>query len=90
MIGVKETSSTQDLKKTLHLNNYFDLHVCLSIRPFVRKLAQFPAVVSQIVTKKCLVCVKSKKYACWVTLRPLWDRCRRGKAEVRILDFKTT
>ena len=32
----------------------------------------------------------SEKYASWVTLRPQWDHCRRGKAEVRILDFKTT
>ena len=31
----------------------------------------------------------SEKYAFWVTLRPQSDRCRRGKAEVRILDFKT-
>ena len=31
----------------------------------------------------------SEKYAFWVTLRPQSDRCRRGKAEVLILDFKT-
>ena len=37
-----------------------------------------------------MVCVKSEKYSSWVTLRPQWDRCCRGKAEVRILDFKTT
>ena len=52
-----------------YLNNYFDFHVCLSVRPSVRhsvilsvwKLAPFPAVVSQNVTNKsCLVCVKSK------------------------------
>ena len=49
------------------------------------------AVVSQNDTNKsCLVCVKSEKYACWVTLRFLWDRCHQGKAEVGILDFKTT
>ena len=30
------------------------------------------------------------KYASWVTLRPQSDRCCRGEAEVRILDFKTT
>ena len=49
-----------------------------------------PAVVSQNVTNKsCLVCVKSKKYASWVTLRPQWDRCRRAEAEVCILNFKT-
>ena len=31
-----------------------------------------------------------EKYACWVTLRPLSDHCRRGEAEVRIFDFQTT
>ena len=35
------------------------------------------------------MCVKSEKYASWVTLRPQWNRCRRGEAEVRIIDFKT-
>ena len=78
----------------LYLNNYFDFHVRLSIFPFrpcVRIITSIPAEVSQNVTNKdCLVCVKSKKYASWVTLRPLWDRYRRGEAEVRILDFKTT
>ena len=62
-----------------------------SVRLSVRKLISIPASVSQNVTdKSCLVCVKSKKYASWVTLRPQWDRCRQGEAEVRILDFKTT
>ena len=37
-----------------------------------------------------MVCVMSEKYAFWVTLRPQSDPCRRGEAEVRILDFKTT
>ena len=32
----------------------------------------------------------SEKYAFWITLRPQSDRCRRGEAKVRILDFKTT
>ena len=32
----------------------------------------------------------SEKYASWVTLIPQWDRYRRGKAEVRLLNFKTT
>ena len=31
-----------------------------------------------------------EKYAFWVTLRPQSDCCRRGEAEVRILNFKTT
>ena len=83
-----------------HLNNYFDFHVCLSIRPWfwlrfrgsVRpNLSSTPASVSQNVTNKsCLLCIKSEKYASWVTLRPQWDRCRQGEAKVRILNFKTT
>ena len=32
----------------------------------------------------------SEKYASWVTLRPQWDRYRRGEAKVRLLNFKTT
>ena len=80
-----------------YLNNYFDFHVCLSIHPSVvpvpsgQKLTSILASVSQNVTNRsCLVCIKSEKCASWVTLTPQWDRCRRGEAEVRILDFKTT
>ena len=62
-----------------------------SVRLCVRKLAQFSAVLSQNVTKKsCLVCDKSEKYAFWITLTPQLDRCCRGEAEVRIINFKTT
>ena len=78
-----------------HLNNYFRLHVCLSFRTSVRTshfhFFRFPAVVSQNVTNKsCLACVKNEKYASWVIIRPQWDCCCRGEAEVRIIDFKTT
>ena len=79
-----------------HLNNYFDFHVCLSIRPSVRvpcvrNLTPLPAVLSQnIFYKSCLVCIKCEKYTSWVTLRPHWDCCRRGKAEVRIYNLKKT
>ena len=80
---------------------YLRLSVLPSVRPFVRpsvrpvpsgqKLNSIPASVSQNVTNKsCFVCVKNKKYASWVTLRPQWDRCRQGEAKVRILNFKTT
>ena len=31
----------------------------------------------------------SEKYASWVTLRPQWDHCLRGKAKLRILNSKT-
>ena len=37
-----------------------------------------------------VVSVKSEKHASWVTLRPQWDCCCQGEAEVRIIDFKTT
>ena len=80
-----------------NLNNYFDIHVCLSFRrrlrrrASVRKLIPISAVGSQNITNKsCLVCVMSAKYAFWVTLRPQSDCCCRGEAEVRILDFKNT
>ena len=74
-----------------HLINYFDFQVCLSICLCVQKEAPFPAVLSQNVTNKsCLVCVMSEKYASWVTLRPQWDRCRRGEAKVRVFNIKTT
>ena len=80
-----------------HLNNFFNFHVRLSMVPFVqfrpcvRKLTSIPASVLQNVTNKsCLVYVKSKIYASWVTLRPQWDCCCLDEAEVCILDFKTT
>lgn len=43
------------------LNNYFNWHVCLSVRffPFVRKLALAPAVLSQILTDKSYLVVKN-------------------------------
>ena len=83
--------------RSCYLNNCFNFHVRLSFRPSVfrppsvRNFFSISASVSQNVNyKSCLVCVKSEKYASWFTLRPQWDRCRRGEAEVRILDFKTT
>ena len=92
--GYQRTRSHQKV----NLNNYFEPHVCLSIRGSVclsgsvrPNLTSCPASVSQNVTNKsCLVCLKSEKYASWVILRPQWDCCRRGEAEVRILNFKTT
>ena len=93
-----QSSSFIHIILTLYnLNNYFNFHVCLSIRPSVpsvpsvRKLTSIPTRVSQnIPNKSCLVCVKSEKYASWVTFRSQWDRCRQGEAKVRILNFKTT
>ena len=85
----------QSFFSSSYLNNYFRLHVCLSVRPYVRTshfyFFRFPAVFSQnVINKSCLACVKSKKYASWVTIRPQWDCCCQGEAEVRIIDFKTT
>ena len=91
--------STEKPSLPTYLNNYFDFHVCLSIHPSVvpdpcfrpSNLTSTPASVSQngLTNKSCLLCIKSEKYASWVTLRPQWDRCRRGKAEVHLFDFKT-
>ena len=55
-----QTAPAEAKPRCVYLNNYFDFHVCLSIRQSVpssvclcvRKIAQFPAVVSQNVTKK--------------------------------------
>ena len=76
----------------LNLNNYFDFHVCLSIRTsfchsgrYSQRLAPFPAVVWQNVTNKsCLVCVKSEKYTFLVTTRPL-ESMRWGEGELHTL-----
>ena len=79
--------------RLLHLNHYFDFQVCLS---FLRlsvclKTISISYIVSQNDNNKsCLVCVQSKKYASWVTLRPKSDCCHRGKAKVHITNFKTT
>ena len=87
------TSNSWKILYWVHLNNYFDFHVCLSIRPSVRssvrvcvrKIAPFPAVLWQNVTNKsCLVCVKSEKYVVWVTLRFLGSM-RQGEDELRTL-----
>ena len=64
------------------------VHGSGSVRP---NPTSIPASVSQNVTNtSCLVCVKSEKYASWVTIRPQWDCCCQGEAEVIIIDFKTT
>ena len=62
-----------------YLNNYFNFHVCLSIRvssvfrlpsvPCFQKLDPIPAVVSQnVINKRCLICIKRKNY--WSLLDP--------------------
>ena len=80
----KQLKNSMNQRKSLitnYLNNYFNFHVCLSIRlsvrsfvcpvPSAQKLTSIPASVSQNVTNKsCLVRVKSEKYASLVTLRP--------------------
>ena len=78
----------------LHLNNYFNLQVCLSIHfrfcsvhPCVQKLTPVFAVGSQNVTNRSfLVCVKSEKYALWVTLRPLGS-IRQGEPEIHAIQY---
>ena len=62
---------------TYHLHNYFNLHVCLSLRRRRRPSRPtfefpIPSVVWQSVTNKSwLVCVKSEKCTFLVTIRPL-------------------
>ena len=88
----------------VHLNNYFDFHVCLSIRPSVLSVPFRPfrsvrpshwlltpvsAVGSQNVTNRSfLVCVKSEKYALRVTLRPLGS-IRQGEPEIHAIRYCT-
>ena len=80
----------------MYLNNYFNLHVCLSmvlsVRVCVRKLTLVFAVGSQnLSNRRFLVSVRSEKYAFWVTLRRAKAKSRkmhfdipRGKAELLI------
>ena len=99
MIGQKRTffPVCYIFRISFYLNNYFDFHVCLSIRGSVvpsfrgsvcpKTNPKSCSLSQNVIIKSYLVCVKSEKYASWVTLRPQWDCCRRGKAEVLILDF---
>ena len=80
---------------SLNLNNYFNFHVCLSIRVCVcvrvSKKVPFSEVVSQNVTNiSCLVYVKYEKYASWVPSDPSWTAAERGKAKLCMFNFKTT
>ena len=71
-----------------NLNNYFNLHFCLSIRPSVpcvQKLTPVSAVRSQNVTNRSfLVSVKSEKYAFWVIHRP-FGSMNQGKVKIHEL-----
>ena len=84
-----------------HLNNYFDFHVCLSFRLLLRvsvRVSENYLQFLQTYDKMSLIKVV------WYVLRVKnmhpgspsgpsalqWDRCCRGEAEVRILNFKTT
>ena len=78
----------------VYLNNYFNFHVCLSIRfrPFVcvseNQLHFLQSYHPENVTNKsCLVCVKSEKYTFLVTLRPLGSM-RQDKANLRSLQYQ--
>ena len=71
------------------VKNGFNLHVNSSLRCHISILSHFtiPAVRSQNVTNKsCLVCVKSEKYAFWVTLR-LTGSMRQGESEQNTLHY---
>ena len=60
-----------------YLNNYFRLHIHIFVDPYITlPFFPIPAFESHNVTETCLVCVKSKKYLVWVTLRPSsWQLC---------------
>ena len=69
-----------------NLNNYFGLHVCLSFRGYVCHTLRFQVALQNVTNKCSLVCVKSEKYAFWVTLR-LLGSMQQGKAELHILEL---
>ena len=62
-----------------HLNNYFDFHVCLSIRPSVPFHPFRPSTQKNFRVSSCLEFQKPRQTA-----------AEQGNAELRILDFKTT
>ena len=62
--------------KILNLHQYFNLHVCLSFRPSFRPV---PSVPSHLRVSLCLE-----------FQRPSQTAAEQGKAELRILYFKTT
>ena len=76
-----------------NLHNYFNNQVCLSVSrpsipsfspifPFCHITLPIPAITSQNVTNEsCLECVKSEKYAFFVTFGPLRSM-RQGEAEL--------
>ena len=78
-----------------------------SVVPSCRKLTSIPASISQNVTNKsCLLCIKSEKYASWVTLDPsgtavaeakprcvysiLKPHCQSFRRQIRLLPSKAT
>ena len=64
-----------------YLNKYFRLHVCLSLRPYVRHtLVQLHYLqLCHKMALSCLLCVKSEKYAYWIT--PALGSMRGSKAK---------
>ena len=81
------------MKCQRYLHNYFDIHICLSLRRPSASAASsrptfefpIPAGVWQSVTKKSwLVCVKSEKYIFFVIPRPLWSM-RQGEGKSHTL-----
>ena len=74
----------------ISLHNCFNVLVCPSFCPVLSDLTAPALVLRNVANKSYLVCVKSEKYASWVTLRAQLDCCRQGEAEVRIIKFKTT
>ena len=81
----------------IYLHNYFNLHICPSLRRRRRRRhvtsrhtfkLPIPAVDSQNVSNKsCLACAQSEKYSFWFTLRPLGSM-RQGEAELHTLQYQ--
>ena len=79
------------LKVLYNLNNYLWLHGCLSFRTtyvhtWVRHTLGISASSQNVTNESFLLCVKSEKYAFWVTLRHL-GYMPQGKAKLSTLHY---
>ena len=77
-----------------HLNNYFRLHICLSIRPCVcvcvRHTFDFPSPWTAAERGEAELRILDFKTTWSEIQKASLTAAERGEAELRILDFKTT
>ena len=92
--GTKSGNCAAGQVQTFYLHIYSNLHICPSLRHLLSSIHSVPshfiilAVRRQnVMNKSCLVCVKSEKYAVWVTLRPL-ESMRKDKAQLCKLRYQ--